>query len=123
MLDRHEAHDDLDPQGREPAREAASTPDRPVADREVPLPGVASADATANVIHQWLDGEASEADARLADARAVEFWSRMAQDVDTARQVKAPAHLAANIMAAIPVREPSAMKTAPRAQPDARPDA
>lgn len=105
MLNRHEAHDDLTPTGRDSAREAAPVQDRPLADREVPLPGTAAADANASVINQWLDGEASEAEARRADAPAVEFWTKVAGDADRMKRMKTPAHVAANIMAAIPVRE------------------
>jgi hypothetical protein len=114
MLDRHEAHDELNSKGREPAREAAPSPDRPLADREVPLPGTAAADASASVINQWLDGEAPEAEARRADAKAVEFWARVDLNTDRMRRMKTPAHVAAAIMAAIPVREPEAMKAMPK---------
>jgi hypothetical protein len=105
MLNRHEAHDELTPIGRDIAREAAPVQDRPLVDREVPLPGTAAADANANVVNQWLDGEASEAEARRADAPAVEFWAKVAGDADRMKRMKTPAHVAANIMAAIPVRE------------------
>lgn len=105
MLNRHEAHDNVNPIGREPAREAAPTQERLVADREVPLPGIAAADAGAGVINQWLDGEASEAEARRADGPAVDFWKRLDVDADRMRRMKTPANVAANIMAALPVRE------------------
>ncbi|MFN8716808.1 MAG: hypothetical protein ACK50C_07460 [Gemmatimonadaceae bacterium] len=111
MLDRHEAHEELNPKARDP-REAGVAAGRPVADREVPLPGVAAADATANVIQQWLDGEASEADARRADARAVDFWMKTSADTDRMRRVKTPSHVMASIMAAIPAKEPSAVPAA-----------
>ncbi len=101
MLDRHEAHENLNQKVRE-TRDAAVSADRPVADREVPLLEVAAADTTTDAVHLWLDGEASEADARQADDKAVQFWARVAKDTDTMRQTKAPAHLMANIMAALP---------------------
>jgi hypothetical protein len=114
MLDRHEAHDELNPKVRD-TRDAGAAAERPVADREVPLPGVTAADATANVIQQWLDGEASEADARRADDKAVEFWMKTSADTDRMRRMKTPSHVMASIMAAIPVKEPSAIKPAPLA--------
>ena len=97
--------------------------ERPLTDREVPLPGIAAADATASVVHQWLDGEATEADARRANDAAVEFWQQVERDAQTMKAVKAPAHLAANIMAAIPVREPGtiAARTA-RVEIELRPE-
>ncbi len=101
MLDRHEAHENRNQKVRD-TRDAAVTADRPVADREVPLPEVAAADTVTDVLNMWLDGEASEADAREADAKAVQFWARVANDTNTMRQVKAPTHLMANIMAALP---------------------
>lgn len=107
MLDRHEGHDNLNQKVRD-TRDAAVSAERPVADREVPLPGVSAADTTADVVQMWLDGEASEADAREADTKAVEFWARVAKDTDAMRQVKAPAHLTTNIMAALTAKAPLA---------------
>jgi len=107
MLDRHEAHENLNSKVRD-TRDAAVSAERPVADREVPLPGMNAADTPADTVQMWLDGEASEADARQANDKAVEFWARVAQDTDTMRQVKAPAHLTANIMAALSAKAPLA---------------
>jgi hypothetical protein len=107
MLDRHEAHDNLNPKARDP-REAAVSAERPVADREVPLPGISAADGAADVIQQWLDGDATETDARLADEKAVAFWTRANADASAMRQTKAPAHLTANIMAALAAKPPIA---------------
>lgn len=108
MLHRHEAHDNPDPKARD-TRDAAVSAERPMADREVPLPGVSAADATtADVIQMWLDGDATEAVARQENNPAVEFWMRVGTDVEPMRRAKAPAHLMANIMAAIPVKEPPA---------------
>jgi hypothetical protein len=105
MLNRHEAHVELNTPSREPALDAAPTQDRLLADREVPLPGTASADTTASVVQQWLDGEASEAEARRADGPAVDFWKRLDVDTDRLRRMKTPTHVAASILAALPVRE------------------
>lgn len=107
MLDRHEAHENLNQKVRD-TRDAAVSADRPVADREVPLPEVAAADTTTDPVNMWLDGEASEADAREADDKAVQFWARVAKDTETMRQVKAPSRLTANIMAALPGKAPLA---------------
>ena len=104
MLDRHESHDAGN--GGLPRRDAASEgslADRPMADREVPVPG--TGDASADAIHLWLDGDLSEAEARHGDAKTVEFWSRMAQETERRRRMTTPAHVAGRIMAALPDRE------------------
>ncbi|MFN7801487.1 LptF/LptG family permease, partial [Gemmatimonas sp.] len=82
MLDRHEANENLNAKVRD-TRDAAGAAGRPVADREVPLPGMAAADTTADAVHLWLDGEASEAEARQASDTAVAFWARVAYPVAT----------------------------------------
>lgn len=105
MLNRHEAHDELNQNNRDSVREAAPVQERPMADREVPLPGTAAADASASVINQWLDGEATETEARRADGHAVDFWNKLGTDTDRMKRMKTPSHIAANIMSAIPVRE------------------
>lgn len=110
MLNPHEAHNDRNDVGHDmPHRDAAGdrpTADRPIADREVPLPGLAaSEDPSVLAIHQWLDGELSEADARRADAKRVAMWSRIAVETDQRRRMATPTHVAANIMAALPAVE------------------
>lgn len=107
MLDRHEANENRNAKVRD-TRDAAGAAERPVADREVPLPGMAAADTAADAVQMWLDGEASEAEARQASDTAVAFWARVAKDTEVMRQVKAPAHLAASIMAALPGKAPLA---------------
>jgi hypothetical protein len=103
MLDRHEAHDDRNLGQDLPQREAAPVADRPMADREVPLPGTAAAvEGPALVIQQWLDGETSEAEARRADAKQVDLWKMISAETDQRRRMTTPSYLAANIMAAIP---------------------
>ena len=103
MLDRHEAHDAGN--GAQPRRDAseASLAARPMVDREVPLPG--AGDEPAAAVNQWLDGDLSEADARRADAKTVEFWSRMARETEQRRRMTTPSHVAGRIMAALPDRE------------------
>jgi hypothetical protein len=57
-------------------RERPAGPERPLADREVPLgpPTAAIADA----VLAWLDGEAPESSVRRAEwSRDVDFWKRM----------------------------------------------
>src|SRR4051812_6150968 len=102
MLDRHEAQDGRN--GHDlPHRDAAGEAplaNRPMADREVPLPGTPGESAMA--LHQWLDGEAAEADARRADVRQVEFWNRISTETDRRRRMTTPAHVADQIMAALP---------------------
>ena len=109
MLTPHEAHNnDL---GRDlPKRENTSdSVNRPMMDREVPLPGMeASSDPAMLAIHQWLDGDLAEADARRADAKQVAMWNRVAVDTDQRRRMTTPTHVAANIMAALPAATVSA---------------
>ena len=102
MLDRHEAHDDRNLGQDLPQRDAAPVVDRPMADREVALPGLLAADGPARVIQQWLDGEASEAEALRADAKQVDLWKMISTETEQRRRLTTPAHVAANIMAAIP---------------------
>ena len=103
MLDRHEGHNDRNAGHQAPVPNGASGADRPLADREVPLSGMAAADsAPALAIHQWLDGDTSEAEARRADAKQVDLWKMIGTETEQRRRVTAPAHLAANIMAALP---------------------
>ena len=102
MLDRHEAHDDRELGQDLPQRDAAPVADRPAADREVPLPGTAAAEGPALVIQQWLDGETTEAEARRADAKHVDLWKMISAETEQRRRTMTPAHVAANIMAAIP---------------------
>lgn len=109
MLDQHEAHDRNDFGHDMPHRDAAGDrpiADRPLADREVPLPGLAAADDPSTLaIHQWLDGDMSEADARRADARQVALWNRIAVETDQRRRMVTPAYVAANIMNALPEKQ------------------
>jgi hypothetical protein len=82
------------------------TNNAPLADREVPLPG-AELGSTPVAVHAWLDGEASEADARLADAKQVALWNRITEETTARRRMTTPAHVQANIMNALPVATPS----------------
>jgi len=65
------------------------------------------------VIHQWLDGETSEAEARRADAKQVDLWKMISSETEQRRRMTTPSYLAANIMAAIPdARTEATMATA-----------
>jgi hypothetical protein len=86
-------------------RERPGHPERPLADREVPL-GPPSA-TIAQAVHAWLDGETPERDARRGDwSRDVEFWKRLDDDLARRRRMRTPAHLNAQIMNAIPQHTP-----------------
>lgn len=102
MLDRTEAHNDQNLGHNLPPRDAAPVAERPMVDREVPLPGTAAAEGPALVIQQWLDGETTEAEARRADAKQVDLWKMISAETDQRRRMTTPAYVAANIMAAIP---------------------
>ncbi len=97
--------DDLHPDEPVDGRKPRSTPERPLADREVPLArqGAELADA----IHSWLDGEMPERTVRRADwSHDVEFWNRFNDDLDNRRRMQTPAHLSDRIMRAIPQHAP-----------------
>jgi hypothetical protein len=117
MLTPHEAHNnDL---GRDlPKRDTSGEgAERPLMDREVPLPGMeASNDPAMLAIHQWLDGDLSESEARRVDDKQVAMWSRISTETDQRRRMTTPTHVAANIMAALP-----AMEVTKRAVVDAAP--
>jgi hypothetical protein len=99
--------DDLHSEGLGEGRtqERPGQPERPLADREVPLgqPTTAIADA----VHAWLDGEAPESSVRRAEwSRDVEFWKRLDEDLVARRRLRTPAHLQAQIMNALPMQTP-----------------
>ena len=81
-------------------------PERPMADREVPL-GPPSA-TIADAVHAWLDGEAPESSVRRGEwSREVEFWKKLDEDLAARRRLKTPAHLQAQIMNALPMHAPT----------------
>jgi hypothetical protein len=90
-------------EGRKPER--PGHPERPLADREVPLgpPSTSIADA----VHAWLDGDAPESQARRADSRDVDFWKKLDEDLAARRRLRTPAHLQAQIMNALPMHAPT----------------
>jgi hypothetical protein len=97
-------HSDGPGEGRGRARENGQ-PERPLADREVPL-GPPSA-TIADAVHAWLDGEAPESSVRRGEwSREVEFWKKLDEDLAARRRLKTPAHLQAQIMNALPMHAP-----------------
>lgn len=96
MLDNHNERDGRSDRER-PLRPADDLGQ--VSDREVPFAPVASSD----VINRWLDGEIPEpAGLRGEAARSVDFWRQVGVETDRRRQMVTPAHVQANIMAALP---------------------
>ena len=82
--------------------------ERPLTDREVPLPQPDTARVLSPAIHAWLDGELPEAAVKRGDMeRDVEFWKRMAQVVETRRHVTTPVHMQQRIMDALPHNVPA----------------
>jgi hypothetical protein len=80
--------DDLHSDGRsENGRKRENgQPERPLADREVPLtpPTATIADA----VHAWLDGEAPESSVRRGEwSRDVDFWKRIDEDLAARRRL------------------------------------
>ena len=88
-------------------RDDSGQPGRPLADREVPL-GPTRTSTIADAVHAWLDGEATESQARRGDSnRDVDFWKRLDEDLAARRRLRTPAHLQAQIMNALPMHAPS----------------
>ena len=72
---------------------------QPLTDREVPL----GQSRTSAAIHAWLDGEMPESAIRTAEsAREMDFWRKVTEETERRRAVRTPAHLEAQIMAALP---------------------
>jgi hypothetical protein len=91
--------------GRRPARRPDS--ERPLSDREVPLPRPETARVLSPAIHAWLDGELPEAAVRNGETQQdVEFWKRMAQVTETRRHLTTPVHVQQRIMDALPHNVP-----------------
>jgi len=102
MRDNLHSSDGRSENGRERVnRERESAP---MSDREVPL----DRRRTPVAVHAWLDGELAETEVRRGDTqRDVEFWTRIAEQSETRRQMRTPAHLQAQIMAALPQAAPA----------------
>jgi len=104
MLDNLNARDDGGDAGRERPRRA-SEQSQPLSDREVPLGGT----ATSDMINSWLDGDAPEPVAVNAEsARQVDLWKRIELESERRRHLVTPAHVKAQIMAALPMDLPQA---------------
>ncbi len=61
-------------------------------------------------VHQWLDGEASEAEARRADARETALWAKISDETERRGRMTTPAPVLDRLMQAIPAQpaaEPS----------------
>ena len=104
MLDNLNARDDGGDAGRERPRRA-SEQSQPLSDREVPISS--SGTATSEMINSWLDGEGPEPVAANADtARQVDLWRRIEEESERRRHMVTPAHVKAQIMAALPADVP-----------------
>ena len=102
MIESHETHENRETPRPEPmAQDAAARADRPMLDREVPLPGSAGDSMSMAALHQWLDGERSAADATL-DPTQVALWSRLSAETDRRRQVTVPDGFLDRVMSALP---------------------
>lgn len=101
----HDLHSDGLGDGQK--RERPGQPERPLTDREVPLDSTRSS-VIADAVHAWLDGEATESQARRGDSdREVDFWKRLDEDLAARRRLRTPAHLQAQIMNALPMHAPT----------------
>ena len=105
MQDNLNARDGSGDARRERPRRASEQV-QPLSDREVPL-GVAATSETSDMINSWLDGEAPEPASLSADAaRQVDLWRRIEQESERRRHMVTPAHVKAQIMAALPADLP-----------------
>jgi hypothetical protein len=106
MLDNLNARDGSGDAGRERPRRASEQA-QPLSDREVPLGRTATSESTSSLINQWLDGEGPEPVAVNADAaRQVDLWRRIEEESERRRHLVTPAHVKAQIMAALPADVP-----------------
>ena len=106
MFDDIRSNDGQKVDGRKQERRVPA--ERPLTDREVPLPQPDTARVLSPAIHAWLDGELPEAAVKRGDMeRDVEFWKRMAQVVETRRHVTTPVHMQQRIMDALPHNVPA----------------
>lgn len=79
---------------------------RPVVEREVPL-GQQTDRPLATSVHAWLDGELPEAAVRKGpNARDVEFWRNLGDEVERRRFMRTPPNIESQIMAALPHHAP-----------------
>ena len=93
----------LDGRKREPRSEI----ERPLADREVPLPQPDTGRVLSPAVHAWLDGELPEAAVRRGEMqRDVEFWKRIAAATESRRHLRTPAYVQQRIMDALPHNPP-----------------
>lgn len=96
--------DDMNTQGNRSSggdkpQQRAGAERQPLTDREVPL----GQSRTSASIHAWLDGEVPESAVRTAEtARDVDFWRKVTEETERRRAMRTPAHLEAQIMAALP---------------------
>ena len=100
--DNRDGHKDAAPR----ARKTKDQEVRSLVDREVPL-GQQGDRVLSAAVHAWLDGELPEAAVRKGEtARDVEFWHGVSDQMDRARRMRTPAHVEAQIMAALPHHAP-----------------
>jgi hypothetical protein len=84
--------------------------DRPMADREVPL----RVDGAMAALNAWLDGDAPAP--RMANNQLTpeaELWSRISREASARKDVRTPAHVAAQIMNALPPATATRLVAAP----------
>ena len=103
MIDNLNARDDGGDAGRERPRRASEQA-QPLSDREVPIGGTT---ATSEMINSWLDGDTPEpVSVNAESARQVDLWRRIEEESQRRRHLVTPAHVKAQIMAALPADLP-----------------
>jgi hypothetical protein len=106
MLDDIRSDDGLTADGRKQRARRVENGKAGFADREVPL-DQGGERVFAATVHAWLDGELPEAAVRKGEtARDVEFWNRLTDESERRRHLRTPAHVEAQIMAALPQTAP-----------------
>lgn len=91
------------PQQAHRAEPTPVSPDRKTPDRDLERDDEAYQPGGRPVteVHQWLDGEASEAEARRADEKDTELWLKIQDEADRRARMVTPAPVKDGIMAAI----------------------
>ena len=83
-----------------------SSRERPLFDREVPVP-TPSSNTLSQAVHAWLDGQTPERNARVGEwSRDVEFWKKLDDDLQRRRRMRTPIGLEMRIIEAIPQHPP-----------------
>ena len=109
--------DNLNPESGDLGRSQPTAAARPrvtpgeSTDREIAIGGTDAPPPA--IVHQWLDGEASEAAARRTATRDADLWARINEETARRGRMTTPAPVLNRLMAAIPNTAPTPTVVAP----------